>query len=248
METLREKLRTEDRVCIVRFGDNDIYHIAGKEMSGAPLYPGQKLGNNQTAFGYDLQHDLRVSLQIDHPNYLRAAAVPYAVEEYMEPGLLMGLPNHICAHYLQDFVPDNTIFYNPTIFSYYALFHQDEMQDFLNTFIRPKRTAFIGGNHYKPMTELFGLIDYYIPTPLRTAYDAKDEILMLIKSVFGNGVMPDVVILAAGQLGRVLAGVLWRLGLPMHILDIGSWIDAIAERQTRVYLHEHSHVIREAYT
>jgi len=244
MKTLQQKLRTEDRVCLVRFGDNDIYHIAGKGMSGSPLYPGQKIGNNQTAVSSAIQHDLRLSLQIHHPNYLRAAAVPYAVEEYMEPGLLMGLPNRICAQYLRDFVPENTIFYNPTVFSYYALFHQEEMHQFLQEFIVPKRTAFIGGNAYTPMTEIFGSIDYYIPTPMRTAYEAKDEILRLIQSAFGNGVLPEVVILAAGQLGRVLAGVLWRLELPLHILDIGSWIDAFAHRQTRVYLHDNSETIR----
>jgi hypothetical protein len=84
------------------------------------------------------------------------------------------------------------------------------------------------------MNRLFGGIEH-IETPTKNASAYKWEILKKTKRAIKNENI-EVVVLACGQLGRVMAGDLWRMRERFHCIDIGSMVDAFDGKGTRRWL------------
>jgi hypothetical protein len=230
-QTLCKLLDTNKKVYYSRFGDGDLFIM---------------MGRNQANHDYseELASELRTSLLIEHPQFLKGLPVNYPREK----GMTKGLFEHFYFNdELAEFVIQKISIKLPVVFesswfpNYYAVFNPKEMSQFLDRFVRPKKKMFIGSVPVEDIQELYGKIDYYIEVPRRNAYSTIDnwwpEILTNIDSV-------EVVLPAAGMATRVVAKRLWELNKEVHCLDFGSVIDAVSSfAPSRKWIKLKGHVL-----
>jgi len=229
---LTEKLQVSKKLYFVRFGDGEI--IAMQQKAHRNYNPSAGLAK-----------EIKESFAIKHPDYLVALTANMPKEKYTSKGVCYQYPqNQDIINYvmLDNNICEPVVYENPFIFHYMALFHPIETKAFFDQFIRPKTKMFIGGASQLSAEALYGKIDYYIQIPSRHAYDSIDDwwprILENIDKV-------ELVLPAAGAATNVIAKRLWQSNYNIQLLDIGSLIDAVEQRSTRVWIRLLGHRINQ---
>jgi len=188
------------------------------------------MGRNQANHDYSekLAAELRASLTIEHPQFLKGLPVNFPKEMGMTKGLFEWFYfNDELAEFVIRQIPLKfpVIFESSWFPNYYSVFKPIEMSQFLDQFIRPRKKMFIGSVPLEDIQKLYGKIDCYVQLPRKNAFSTIDtwwpEILRNIDSV-------EVVLPAAGMGTRVITKRLWALNKEVHCLDLGSIVDAVS--------------------
>jgi len=213
--TLGDLLDNYKKVYYSRFGDGDIFIIMGRSQA-----------NHE--YSEILAEELRQSLSIEHPQFLRGLLVNSPHERGTTKGLF---EQYYYNDEMQDFIIENFNFSLPAVFessvfpNYYSVFKPVEMNRFLDKYIRPQKKMFIGSVPEPEIRKLLGDIQYYVQIPRKNAYATMDtwwpEILKNLDSV-------DLVLPAAGMATRVISKRLWNLDKEVHCIDLGSIVDAVS--------------------
>ena len=218
---LQQALDTYSKVYYVRFGDGDLRLIDGDIVR-------EVTGNGQTNSKI-LRTELKESLNINDPLYLRATSGSYLIEPGMVDGLFAPFDN---SKYLDDILnrqlDKNNIpaeFLSPVLFHYLGVFQPKILRDFINNYVRPQSKMFVGGCDRSAMEHFFGKIKVYVETPATNSYASIDNWWGKIKSTHKD---VNVIVLAAGYSSRVIAKRLWNIRANVHCIDIGSIVDPIA--------------------
>ncbi len=213
---LSDLLDKQEKVYYSRFGDGDVFIMMGRKQANHEPNP-------------DLARELRESLCIEHPNYLRGLQINYPNERGMTKGLFERYYNN---DEMYRFIVSTVSLKWPVVFesgwfpNYYSVFKPGEMNRFLDKYIRPKKKMFIGSVSERSIVKLFGNVDYYVQVPRKNAYATMDswwpEVLKNIDNV-------ELVLPAAGMATRVISKRLWELNKSVHCIDLGSIVDAVSD-------------------
>lgn len=218
-------LDANSKVYYSRFGDGDFYIMHGRR-------------EKMHRWSEELSKELTESFLINDDCYLKGAMVNYP----LEPGMTQGVfapanDNREIESWLLNNQKINinpkTIFESHIMFHYISVFKQQQMIDFLNKYIRPKKKMFIGSVPKDKIERLIGPVDYYIQVPARDAYYSIDE---WWPTVLDNIDDVELCIPAAGMAGRVIQKRLWNLNKNIHSIDLGSVIDAACDESTRTWI------------
>ncbi len=229
--TLTSKLDKHKRLFFTRFGDGEVVAMMGKDHR-----------NYTTSEG--LVEELKESFTIDSPQYLMALTINIPYEKKMAPGVFERFSSNDS---LLRFLEQNDLliqeeYESPILFHYLSVFYPDMMYDFFETYIRPCRKMFIGCTPREVAEKLYGKIDYYVPIPLRNAYNTIDawwpEIEKHVNDV-------GLVLPSAGAASNVISKRLWKMGQEIHLLDIGSIVDAIEGKKTRTWIRLQGHQVEK---
>ena len=244
-ERLCDKLDKNKKVYYSRFGDGDFAIMNG-------------LREKMHEWSEELQKELTDAFLIQDPLYVRGAMINYPLEEGMVDGVFAPprtVPgsNENASTRIERWLIDNqkihpdTLFDSHIMISYLSVFKQDLMIDFLDNYIRPKKKMFI--NCLTPGKEEFDLerlqmfvgdIDHFVQVPFEDAYYKMDEWWPEIEEFVDE---VELVLPAAGMAGRVVQKRLWNLNKKVHSLDLGSSIDAVAQRSTRTWIDRVGNVV-----
>jgi hypothetical protein len=233
---LMHKMNVNKRLAFVRYGDNDIMQMVGKSEYGRDLIEIAKpLGNNRTVYHPKVGERIRNGFQIKDENYMKAVTAFWPKEPHME-----GTPfdPDVKSQRLPAFIQeltDETVFYNPVAFHYLAIFQPLLWKKFRDNHIKHKKKVYVGANHPKQLADYLGKIDFWVDTPRKNAPSQETVVWMYLEKVL-NAEKPDLVILACGQLSRILAPKIWNKRYETHTIDIGSVVDAYAGYKSRRYL------------
>ena len=239
LKALKRAMKSSDRVAYTRFGDNDVIMMQED--------PVQEIrGNNLTKWSEGLRDELRASINIKDPHYLVAVSLDYKVEKGMAEGLFapFGYKDELIERLGEVLKTGETSFYNPVLFHYLACFKAQKLKNFIAEFIRPKKKMFIGNCDQANMELMFGPIDHYVETPAKNAYSKIDKwwpkVLEHIDSV-------DIVLPCAGQATRAIQGRIWKMGVKVHSIDMGSVVDAMDGQTTRTWLQTKGQEVRNFF-
>ncbi len=229
--TLCHLLSKHKKVYYSRFGDGDLFIM---------------MGRNQANHDYseELAAELRASLTVEHPQFLKGLPVNFPKEKGMTKGLFEWFYfNDELAEFVIKKIPLTfpAVFESSWFPNYYSVFKPVEMSQFLDQFIRSRKKMFIGSVPLEDIQKLYGKIDCYVQLPRKNAYSTIDtwwpEILRNIDSV-------EVVLPAAGMATRVIAKRLWDLNKEVHCLDLGSIVDAVSSfAPSRKWIKLKGHVL-----
>jgi hypothetical protein len=214
-----------------RFGDGDLFIIMGRSQANHD-------------YSERLDEEIRQSLSIEHPQFLRGLAVNYPNEKGMTKGMM---ERYYYNDEMHDFIVENlkpslsSVYVSCWFPNYYSAFKPSEMNRFLDKYVRPKRKMFIGSTPESEIRKLFGDIQCYIPVPRKNSYSTIEtwwpEILKNIDSV-------EVVLPATGMATRAVTKRLWELKKEVHVLDLGSLVDAVSSLpSSRKWIKLKRHVI-----
>ena len=198
--------------------------------------------NYQTSAG--LVEELKESFTIDHPNYLMALSINFPYEKKMAPGMFAPFTRN---DYLLDFLANNDLlvkntYENPFLFHYLTVFYSRQMFDFFETYIRPKRKMFIGSTPRDVAERLYGTIHHYIQIPAKHAYNSIDSWWPHVENNIND---VELVIPSAGAASNVISKRLWNMNAQVHLLDIGSIVDAIEGKHSRIWVRIQGHKIKK---
>jgi hypothetical protein len=240
LKDLINNLNNQDRVTYVRFGDNDVFHMYGKDAKQRVIK--KPLGNNKTIYSKQLQLDLKISFDIEHPHFMKAVGCRWPIEAgMMKNGFSGNKIPRVVNHYVGRLTKTRE-FYHPILFSYLACLRPSIWNYFNCRHIKSRDKVFVGCNNPDQLKQL-GSFREWVSTPAKNATSETDIIFdNLCKCVKPH----DMVILGCGQLSRVLAGKLWQTNIPLHVLDIGSHIDGYAGKTTRKYLRKYSECLQQS--
>lgn len=230
LHALKEKMKKNEKVFYVRFGDNDISNIVGYNYKGESL-ENKTLGNNKTIYSENQSHDIEKSFSIEHPNYLRGLVGEYTIEEGMKPHVFKYQKRNL------EFINNNVRaitksedFYNPIVFHYYFYKRPEEFMLFIKKHVNNHKVLFVGS--CENPQRLFNVNDK-IKTPQKNAYSEIEKVWEEFKEKIKDH---DLVIMAAGQLTRALAHRAWKLDQKFHYIDIGSLVDVLDEKNSRGWI------------
>ena len=219
IDKLQHALDTYSKVYYVRFGDGETLLM----NSDIKLTCGNRQENSEA-----LRTELRESININDPLYLRAASGSYPLEPGMIDGLFAPFKNH---EYLDNILNKQIdegnrpeLFLSHILFHYLGVFNQQILRDFINNYIRPYPKMFIGNCNKTPMEHFFGKIKVYVKTPTKNSYETIDSWWEEVKNTYED---VKVIILASGQSSRVIAKRLWAIDANVHCIDIGSIVDPV---------------------
>ena len=230
-ETLKEKLDNHKKLYYTRFGDGEVVAMMGKDHR-----------NYLTSSG--LVGELKESFLIDHPQYLIALSVNLPYEKKMAPGVFSPYNQN---DNLLRFLEENNllvhgVYESQVLFHYLSVFYSDLMYDFFEKYVRPKRKMFIGSTPKETAEKLYGEIHHYINIPMRNAYDSIDSWWPEIET---NADKVELVIPSAGAASNVISKRLWNMNAEVHLLDIGSIVDAVEGKKSRTWIRLQGHKIEK---
>jgi hypothetical protein len=225
LNKLKAALDKEEYVYFSRFGDGEINIMGNEGVSGHHHY------------SEALSNELRLAINIEHPNYLIAASLGYEFEKGMGPGMFIeGSMEGDTLDKMRRIVSDCTNqkeFLNPILFHYLAAFDRPVLQEFIDHYIVPKKKMYVGSNRKSQMERVYGKIDYYMQTSDYDAYNSIDEIWNFVKE---NISKVDLFLPALGAATKTIAKRLWDMGATVNVIDIGSFHDAMDGLQTRGWI------------
>lgn len=229
--TLKDKLDKYKKLYYTRFGDGEIVAMMGKDQR-----------NYLTSSG--LVKELRESFTIVHPQYLIALSINLPYEKKMAPGIFAPYRKN---DQLLAFLEQNNLLFHEeyesqVLFHYLSVFHSKLMFDFFEKYVRPKTKMFIGCTPKDVAEKLYGKIDYYVNIPSRNAYNSIDSWWPTIEN---NVSRVELVIPSAGAASNVISKRLWKLGAEVHLLDIGSIVDAVEGKKSRTWIRLKGHKIEQ---
>ena len=190
LRALQANLRASRKVVYVRFGDNDLFHMVGKDGRGR--YLRRPIGRNKTAFSETLQSDLLQAIRVKHPFYMRAVGARWRVEPLMQGTFFAGNRVPKCLpRYIKKVLPRDRQFFHPVLFSYLACLEPEKWRSFCEEFLHPKRKIFVGSLDPDKLTPL-GKFDGWVRTPYQNAPRYTAEAKKLLADQVRQG---DMVIL-----------------------------------------------------
>jgi hypothetical protein len=231
-ERLCSRLETSNKVYFTRFGDGEIIAMMGKHHR-----------NYRSSHAF--VRELRESFVIDDPSYLIALSVNMPLESGMTRGVFSPYrQNDNLASFIENenLVSGDGIYESQIMFHYVAVFYPRLMFDFFEKHVRPRRKLFVGCTPQRVAEKLYGPIDIYIPTPARHAFDS---IGRWWNEVERGSAEVELVIPSVGAASNVISKRLWHLDRPLHVLDIGSIIDAVEGRRSRTWIKHVGHRIQQ---
>lgn len=205
------------KVSYVRFGDVDVLLTEG-------IDPGRPLGKNGTVQTPKLTEELRESLHIEDPYYMRGVSGVYETEPGMVDGLFAPFSNKDSLEKILYEQTASRVFFSPVLFHYLGVFRPEVLQHFIMAHIKYESKMFVGCCSKANMEKFFGKIDVYVETPITNSYGSIDEWWPQIDQNY-EGV--KVVLSCTGQASRVVAKRLWELDAIVHCFDFGSIVAAI---------------------
>jgi len=230
--TLVEKLRKNKKLYFTRFGDGELLLMMGENT-------------RNSNFNKELQKELIECFTIEHPQFLIASVINQKKERGMSEGLFTPYSFNTK---LKDFIINNGyenklgIYENPITFHYLTVFQSKLIFNFLENYVRPRKKMFIGSINKDVTEKLYGYIDYYISIPKQFAYDTIDE---WWPDIIKNIDHVELVIPSAGSASKVISKRLWKLNKEIHLLDIGSIIDAVDGKVSRTWIRLQGHKINK---
>jgi hypothetical protein len=230
-QNLRDLLEKNKRISYIRFGDGDFRILMGKSQA-----------NHK--YSEELAKELEQSFTIEHPHYLRAIVVNSPVERGMTKGIFERFrDNEVMEHFITSKMNITlpALFENGFFPNYYSVFKPEEMNLFLDRFIRPRKKMYIGSVPEDEVQKLYGKIHIYVQTPRRNAYSEMNawwpNVLKDIDSV-------ELVLPAAGMASRVISKRIWELNKEVQVLDLGSIVDAVSSMTpSRKWIKLKGHVL-----
>ena len=231
LNELRDKLRSESKVCYVRFGDGDFNIMSN---SGRCI---------EHDYSPELQAELLESFKINEPNYIRGAMVnePTFNGRVLEDRKLN--ENNAILDFIDKTIDDKEFkLYSHVLLTFAAVSSQPLFIKFLDNFIRPKKKMFIGSVDKESIEKLVGPIDYYVKIPVaevdeqgvfRGAYYSIDEWWPKVLENIGD---VDLVLPTAGMAGRVACKRIWNLDVDVHCIELGSIVDAVIDKESRGWI------------
>lgn len=232
LNTIIEGLRYYKKFYYTRFGDGEIISMMGHN-------------HRNYNFSIGLQNELMECFTIDHPQFLIASAVNIKKEKKMSDGVFAPFNfNNDAENFIFSKKMENKfgIYENYITFHYLSVFKPRLIRDFFEEFIRNKRKMFIGNTPKDIAEKLYGKIDFYIEVPRQHAYDSINEWWPKIEE---NVDKVELVIPSAGAASNVISKRLWKLGKEIHLLDVGSIIDAVEGRVSRTWIRLKGHKINK---
>lgn len=231
-ESLTDALEHKPKVYFVRFGDGEVVAMMGKDHR-----------NYRSSAG--LISELKESFTIRDPDYMIGLSVNMPLEKGMSKGVFAPFSSnqHLASFIESEGLLNSTgIYESPILFHYLSVFYPERMYQFLERFVRPKKKMFIGCTEKKYAEMLYGNIHSYIPIPPRHAYDTIDQWWPSIENKLDS---VDLVITSAGAASKVISKRLWFLEKKIHLLDIGSIIDAVEGKRSRTWIRRVGHRIQK---
>lgn len=219
MTELQARFESGTPFCYTRFGDCDLYMIGRKD------FPGNKRHDAVPA----LRRELAEAFLYRAPDYLLGCvAGGRTFRKSKEPELqAIASMFHVGETYY-------------SAVAIHSLYCQDPAAwcDWVKACLHGKRVLLIGGASVCRHADV-QLVLNVTGTIETTDTNAYADIDRLEKKAKKNVGKYDVMILALGQAGRVLGWRLWRDGFRTQILDIGSVIDALADRPLRTWIERY---------
>ncbi|MFW5780967.1 MAG: hypothetical protein ACOCXD_00195 [Bacteroidota bacterium] len=230
LQYIKEQLNQYQQLFFTRFGDGEVIAMQGEEHRNYHTSPG-------------LVKELKESFTINHPRYLIALSVNFPYEKKMAPGIFAPYPqNNELLHYLEKSnLLIHQVYESHFVFHYLAVFYPKIMNGFLNTYIRPRKKMFIGSTPHKTAEKLYGPIAVYVNIPVRHAYDTIDDWWPAIRDQIEQ---VDLVIPSAGAASNIISKRLWNMDAKVHLIDIGSIVDALEEKQSRIWIRLQGYKIK----
>jgi hypothetical protein len=231
LERLQAALAAHDRVCYTRFGDGEVVAMMGKDHRNYRTSPG-------------LVTELRESFTIEEPGYLVALSVNLPREPGMSRGVFAPYAsNDTLERFLLDegLARDGQVFESQILFHYLSVFQPELVYRFFERWVRPRPYLFVGCTLPDTVTRLYGPGLHHVRVPPQHAYDTIGEWWPQVMAHVGQ---VELVIPSAGAASNVIGKRLWRLGVRVHCLDIGSIIDAVDGRMSRAWIRRVGHRIQ----
>ncbi len=228
---LESKLKSQEKVFFLRFGDGEVFDMMGKSRRNQINSP-------------ELIKEMKEAFSIQDKNYIKALAINMPHEKGMSNGVFANYSfNEKLESYILDLFNELQLsFFNPITFHYLSVFRPKLVFDFFNKYVRPKKKMFIGSTNQNTAEKLYGKIDYYIKVPPKSAYSSIDE---WWPNVINNCSDVEIVIVSAGAATKVVAKRLWEKNLNIQLFDFGSIIDAVDGKVTRTWIRLVGHRVNK---
>jgi hypothetical protein len=219
LDKLQCVMDTHSKAYYTRFGDGDLLLMSND-------IPRTK--NNRQDNSAELRAELKESININDPLFLRAVSASYPLEPGMVDGLFAPFGNK---EYLDtildqfiDKINQSELYLSHILFHYLGVFKPQVLTDFVNKYIRPYPKMFVGSCNKASMEGFFGDIKTYVETPAVNSYATIDNWWKEIEDSYED---VKVIILATGNTSRIIAKRLWNINANVHCIDIGSIVDPI---------------------
>jgi len=229
-------LDTNRRLFYSRYGDGELLTMMGKD-------------HRNYMYNKGLAEELRASLLIENSQYLIALPLNYPLDRYWCKGIYGRFPWETDMKtflggddLLRSIIVGEKTFENPCVFQCITALRPEKMFDFLDKYVRPKKKMFIGGATKESAEKLYGPIDYYVQTPFKHAYEEIDSWWPLIEKHVHD---VELIIPAVGSSSNVIAKRLWDMDVQVHLIDIGSIIDAVDGKVSRTWLRLRGHLVNK---
>lgn len=223
---LYDKLQKGENFSFVRFGDNDFMHIFEK-------YKGKALGHNKTVFNKRLKQTLTESLSIDEEPFIKT--YNYGGRSIYNPKLGSRAHSAYDAEILKliknkgDKPP-----YHSVLFFYLMVgFYHEYTQKFFKPIKESEEVLLISGIDKKHTQPFLGDVKTQIKTQKTNSTANIDSYLKKVDKVLSKS-NHKYIILACGQLSRVIAGHIYnKYGNEYTMLDIGGIIESYYPQSTK---------------
>lgn len=222
---LRSRFISGDPFFYTRFGDADLFFIEDPNFSKNKRHdPAPGLGK-----------ELGEAFAIDHPDFLIGCAAGGRVFGGSKGKLLVDIAGR---HH------EGKVYHSAVAIHDSYIKDFDEYESFMRDCLHPKKVLLVGGESVcrNPLVrEVLG-VDGVIELSDRNAYQMLDSKMAQIEK---NVPKYDIMVSALGQATRVLAKRLWEKNLrDIQYFDVGSSIDALAERPLRSWIRRYpDHVL-----
>jgi hypothetical protein len=210
----------------LRFGDADLFFIAD------PSFDKNRRHDPNPA----MSKELADAFSIEHPDYLIgcSSAGGWGAEKIQELTKISSMFHEGCRYY------------SAVALQVCYTEDPDRFVRFVKDAFWGKRVLLVGGESIcrSPLVKKALGVTATIELSDRNAYGMLDSKMAQIEK---NVPKFDVIISALGQCTRVLGGRLWLKGLKTQYFDVGSIIDALAERSLRSWIRNQPKELIEGY-
>lgn len=226
---LKDEIAKKKYIYFVRFGDGEFVTLSGKNHRNYKYSDG-------------LAKELEESFQIKASNYLVSLPFGFPYDSFWSNGIykpyksqekLMKVFNE------KQFSRDKE-YHNAFLFQVLTVFRPKLLRPFFKNYVYGKTKMFVGGSSKQDSEKLYGKIDYYIQTPFKHAYDTIDAWWPEVKKNMYN---VDLIILSVGAVSNVAAKRLWNENVTCNVIDFGSMIDAVSNKNSRAWIRAKGHNI-----
>lgn len=223
---LYDKLKNNINFTYLRFGDNDFMHIFKQNV-------GRELGHNKTVYNDNLHNFLLDSIKCNGDGYIKTYNFAgYSVtHKNFKKQKIFPLRNDIL-NYIKKYDKSNC--YHSVLFFYIIMSYYPKYVEGIFSFIRnEKNTLYVGSVQPQYAKKVLGDFKYHIET---AKYNSTANISKYITQIDNLISKQNIkyIILACGQLSRVLGGYIYKnYGNKFTILDIGGIIETFDPKTTK---------------